>query len=166
MMRKNNPLPDREYLLQIFEDAGTTVKWRVAKGSKVYVGMPVTCLTDKGYLRVMVDGQTYLVHRVLFKMRTGREPEAIDHIDGDKQNNSDTNLREATRSMNGFNRPAQSNSSSGFKNVTKCKETGKWHAKVSVKRRAFYGPRTDDILQAAEDAKRLRQLHHGDFAHD
>jgi hypothetical protein len=78
----------------LFEDAGWTVRWRITMGRAV-AGDLVTTSNQKGYLRVMVGGKKYMVHRVLYEMRHGPIPEGyqVDHIDLQRQNNNDANLR-------------------------------------------------------------------------
>lgn len=61
---------------------------------------------DKGYLRVKVDGKVFYQHRIIWFLHTGKWPVSdIDHIDGDKLNNSFENLRLATAQQNNMNRP-------------------------------------------------------------
>lgn len=64
-----------------------------------------------GYRAVSVGGQDYYVHRILWKMFTGYDPEGVlDHIDQDKLNNSIRNLQDVSHSENSRNvsRPARS----------------------------------------------------------
>lgn len=56
------------------------------------------------HLRLSINNVTYLVHRVIWKIVTGKEPpEMIDHIDRDKHNNRWSNLRGCTHSENQIN---------------------------------------------------------------
>lgn len=54
------------------------------------------------YRRVQLDGQTYRVHRIIWKMMTGEEPGdfQINHIDGNKVNNTWSNLELTTAKEN------------------------------------------------------------------
>lgn len=157
-------LPDREQLCSFFEDVGDTVRWKVRRGYSAAGTMATGKL--QGYLTVTLNKRRLLVHRILYKMRTGQEPDYIDHIDGNRANNAQNNLRPATISQNGFNRPVQKNSSSGHKNVMKCSRSGKWLVRVRAENVAHYGGLFDDIEQAASAAQELRKQLHGDFAHD
>jgi len=69
------------------------------------VGDLVGTPCDRGYRRVAVLGRKHLVHRVIYFMSTGEEPECVDHIDGNPANNNLNNLRSATKSENCFNKP-------------------------------------------------------------
>ena len=68
-----------------------------------YAGKEAGSLTAAGYLSVVVLGKTRLVHRVIWVMVTGREPSAIDHINGCRADNKWANLREASSSENARN---------------------------------------------------------------
>jgi hypothetical protein len=53
---------------------------------------------DRGFLKVSVDGQRYLMHRLAWLWMTGAMPETnIKHIDGDRSNNRWSNLRSGDR---------------------------------------------------------------------
>ena len=73
--------------------------WRLMKQSN----------TNKGYKKVYI-GKNYQVHRVMYYIHNpewdiddSRRDNSIDHIDGDKQNNSIENLRVVTNAQNGWN---------------------------------------------------------------
>lgn len=69
---------------------------------------------------VWICGANYLAHRVIFKMMTGDEPPShIDHANRNKLDNRWANLRPASARKNGYNRPAQANSKTGVKGVSR-----------------------------------------------
>ena len=158
-------LPSREELLALFDDAGNSIQWKERRSSSIKTGVDVTRKIN-GYYTVHLGDSYFLVHRILFKMRTGEEPGHIDHIDGNKLNNLQENLRAATKAQNGWNRPIQKNSSSGVKNVTKCPRTEKWVVRIIANGVRHNGGRFDDISDAEKAAQQLRQKLHGEFAHD
>ena len=97
-------LPDLERLKDIikYDHESGNAFWRVSRGS-AKKGTRITCESN-GYIVVRIDGKLYRLHRVLFKMYHGYEPENdIDHINGIKTDNRISNLREASRSCNNFN---------------------------------------------------------------
>lgn len=61
-------------------------------------------LDRNGYVRIGLDNKRYQAHRVAFVIMTGEWPtQDIDHIDGDKSNNSWSNLRQVTEKINSQN---------------------------------------------------------------
>ena len=78
-------------------------------------------------MRVKINNDTYLLHRVIFKMINGFLPEFIDHIDRNKLNNNINNLRECTSSQN------RSNTSKSKNCGTRLTNSGKYRVKICIK---------------------------------
>ena len=73
----------------------------------------------KGYIMIGLNQKQYFAHILAWLYVTGEYPKGdLDHIDGNKQNNSFSNLREATRSQNCMNRKKASNNTTGYKGVS------------------------------------------------
>ena len=68
--------------------------------------MADTNICTKGYRTCCVDGVNKKAHRVVYEITIGEIPEGmlVDHIDGDKLNNSPSNLRVVTPQQNTWNR--------------------------------------------------------------
>lgn len=67
------------------------------------VGSLFTCSTGMVYMRTRIEGENWLLHRLIWLYMTGEVPERIDHWDNDGVNNRWENLREATGSQNQAN---------------------------------------------------------------
>lgn len=94
--------------------------WRVSRGSNAKKGTSAGYCRADGYLRVRVDGQDYLVHRLAYFHHTGELPPLIDHANAVSSDNRFCNLRPATPSQNQANRRATKPlRSSAFKGVTR-----------------------------------------------
>lgn len=99
-------LPSRKLLRMLFTYDIDTGKlyWKVSTNNRVKVGDEVgtphkTKYGETGYRQVSVQGNIFLVHRIIWKMMIGRIPDGmeIDHIDRDRTNNTINNLRLVTR---------------------------------------------------------------------
>lgn len=85
-----------------------------------------------GYLQIQVDGRNYLAHRLVWLYVTGAWPQFhIDHIDGNRKNNSLSNLREVDLKANAQNlKRAHIDNKTGFLGVTA--RRGKFSANILV----------------------------------
>lgn len=117
-----------------------------------------------GYRRVSIGGVRYLVHRIIFFMHRGCEPEVVDHIDRDPTNNAIENLRAATKTENSHNCGLRADNSSGFRNVTWHNQKRKWQvALMQAGRRKSYGL-YHDKEEAGRVSEAARKAQHGGFA--
>lgn len=93
----------------------------------------------QGYRLVSMDRVFYYVHRIIWKMVTGKDPvEELDHIDHDPRNNRMENLREVTRSENMMNASKAKNNTSGVTGVCWHKHAQKWKADIQVEGNKIY----------------------------
>jgi hypothetical protein len=82
-------------------------------------------ICSNGYIYININYKKYLAHRLAWLYIHGEFPEnEIDHIDGNKANNSIENLRTATRSNNVWNTKKGTRNTSGYKNVSLHKKSG------------------------------------------
>jgi len=119
-----------------------------------------------GYRVVVVKRIPYFVHRLIFLYHYGYLPEYIDHIDGNKENNDISNLRECTRSQNGYNSKIPKHNTSGVKGVSWCKVSRKWTAKIKLNGKCVYLGSFWDKDVAAQIVRIERLRLHGEFANN
>ncbi len=139
---------------------------------RISTGKEVTASRDnRGYFVVRAgsrkDGtrRQLKLHRVVCALAHARLPPQVDHIDGDKSNNTIANLREATPSQN------KANSSylgmrlpkSGLRNVIEL-PNGKFAARVQIEGRRKWLGRFDTPEEAKAAETAFRQEHHGEFS--
>lgn len=135
VMTKAKPLPPLEELEQLLNyDPETGVfRWRVSRGRTAKAGEIAGHPTVKGYLQIGLKGKEYYAHRLAWLFITKTDPciTQIDHINGNKLDNSAINLRLATNGENKKNTGLQKNNTSGFKGVWEDKRwnTG-WRAVI------------------------------------
>lgn len=117
---KKRPLTLQRLKEVLHYDPKTGIFTCLVNRRKARAGEPTGVITPDGYVQVTVDWSIYKAHRLAWFYMTGEWPKAdeIDHRDLDGTNNRWGNIREATRSQNGANKPKQSNNTSGFKGVS------------------------------------------------
>lgn len=100
--------------------------------TRISVDSVAGSLTHEGYWRVKCNGQECRVHRIVFYLATGVDPEGleVDHIDRDRSNNDPANLRLASPSLQQRNRGKQRGSTSRYRGV--CLQGSRWAARCCV----------------------------------
>lgn len=113
------------------------VRWRApsAPQSQITVGAEAGCVNRAiGYRYISINDRRYLTHRLAFLIMVGRWPhDEIDHINGVKDDNRWSNLRETGRVGNNRNRCLSSNNTSGHMGVHWDQSRGKWCAQINGK---------------------------------
>ena len=75
---------------------------------------------NSGYLIIRVGGVAQYKHKILYTLYTQKDifpGDRIDHINGNKIDNSKSNLRSATSSENNCNRGMRSDNTLGYKGI-------------------------------------------------
>ena len=135
---------------------------RVAKSwNSRYAGKPAITALSNGYKHGQAKGVKLMAHRVLWAMRTGAWPmEEIDHINGDRSDNRQENLREISSAENKKNAGIGRDNQSGVIGVSWSKKCKKWHAKIGVDGRyIFLGG--FDLFSDAVEARGKAERQHG-----
>lgn len=137
---KLKQLPEQNYLNKLFRHDSETGKLyrRINKGPFAYAGNEVGYVNNKGYLTVSIDGSRYKVHRIIYKMYYGVDPNQIDHINRTRADNRIINLRSVDSQGNNRNKKMHLNNTSGFTGVYWHKRHKKWTAKIAVNGKAIH----------------------------
>lgn len=113
---------------------------RVRAANCVKVGDVAGSLDSYGYRQIKLDNRTYKAHRLAWLYVYGAWPNGqIDHINGDKLDNSLANLREVTHAENQQNSVvAQKNSSSGLRGISWDARVQKWKARITANGKLYF----------------------------
>lgn len=122
-------------------DSNTGIFRWLAKRGRATSGSVAGSVMKNGYLRIRIDGDMYLAHRLAWFYVYEKWPEGdIDHINCNKKDNRIFNLRTATRQQNMRNQNKKSSNTSGFKGVHFSKDKNKWCARIRIdNKRMFLG---------------------------
>lgn len=149
---KKRPIPySQEELNALFTyDAKTGIATNKVKRSKnTLAGTAAGCITSDGYLEVGLGYDKWLLHRIIWKMVYGEEPEEIDHINHVGTDNRLKNLRAVTKQENSKNTSMHKNNTSGITGVILYKRTSKYAAQIRVDGKKIHLGYFDTIEEAA-----------------
>jgi hypothetical protein len=129
-------------------------------------GKAPSTINGYGYYSISIEGKNYTLHRLAWLLTYGELPILdIDHIDGNKLNNSISNLRLATRSENMLNTGKRLDNTTGYKGVSFCKQTGKYRATARLNGKCYSLGRFDTPDEAASIYSYFAKQSHGNFIH-
>ena len=139
--------------------------WKTKTPTKNFVGMKAGCVGEKGYRCISINRFQYKAHRLAWLYVYGRWPVSqIDHINRDKDDNSISNLQEATMLENSRNKYAPKNNTSGYKGVSWSKQSNKWRVKINNNGKYYCIGYFSNINEAAAAYATSAAEHHGKFA--
>lgn len=156
----------KEYLHEIlhYEPVTGLFTWKISPNRRIHVGDIAGNPDLYGYIRIGINGKHYKTHRLAWLYVYGKLPsEAIDHINGVRDDNRIVNLREATHAENMRNFPARKKSFSGVKGVYWHKATNKWTATCTTDGKRCHLGYFTNITEAEMAVRNIREKHHGEF---
>lgn len=121
--------------------------------------------TSGGYIEIQINKVRFKAHRMAWAFVYGECPSdmEIDHENLNRADNRISNLRLATRSQNGRNKTAKSNSKTGVKGVYYDKQTGKYRSEIQVDGKRLKLGRFLTIDDAAKAYRIAAEKYHGEF---
>ena len=124
-------LNERDY--SVSEDGSIT---RLPSKYRPTAKMLTPSKTANGYMRLCLSGGSKFAHQIVYEAFNGPIPNGmdVDHINGIRDDNRESNLRLATRKQNALNRQrANANNATGVRGVYLHKSSGSWVFSVSGK---------------------------------
>jgi HNH endonuclease len=109
-----------------------------------------------GYLKTTIEGKCYRIHRLIMNPEKG---EIVDHINGNRLDNTRKNLRITNSQENSENTKKRVGTTSLYKGVSFIKKEGIYSSKITFKKRNIYIGRYLTDIEAAE-AYDLYIIHH------
>jgi hypothetical protein len=170
-------LPSQEYLKQCFDyNEGTgLLAWKTRPAAhfksesqsrafnKQFAGKPaLNALSCTGYRHGALDMKVTKAHRIIWKLKTGKDAEQVDHINGDKTDNSWENLRDVGYFENTRNVAKSSSNTSGAVGVGWMESKNCWRASIKSFGKSIHigtFKRFEDALAARKKAERSLGFH-------
>jgi hypothetical protein len=156
----------QEYIKQLFNyDPRTGVfTWIKKLSRKTVIGDVAGNLDASGYVRIRIDGKSYLAHRLAYVYVNGLPPEnCLDHINGNRADNRICNIREATHHENNLNANIKNKNTSGHKGVSWDESRKKWRALAKFNFKSYYLGRFVNKDDAIAAYVAFCKKNHGDF---
>lgn len=140
--------------------AGKAGQWNSKYAGKRVSEKP----SREGYATCGIKPRTFKAHRVTWALHYGKWPDGqIDHINGVRNDNRISNLRDCTQLENCTNRKLSTLNKTGFFGIYFYPPTGKWQAEIkrSGKRThlGYFNTKEDAIL-ARKEAQEKLGFHH------
>lgn len=121
----------RENLSYCAETGKFTWLKSAPRGGRRVAGRVAGSLCPDGYIEIAFENVRYKAHRLAWLYIHGRWPdEVIDHINGVRDDNRESNLREASQAQNCANMRRSKANKTGFKGVYLNKKLGRYQANI------------------------------------
>lgn len=158
----------QERLMEIlnYDPVTGIFRWRVQRGVWRPGSRAGTRVWRKNrcYRRIMIEGVSFLEHRLAWLYMKGYFVPEVDHWDADGENNKFPNLRECTSTQNKANQRRSVANKSGFKGVYWVAGRQKWYASIQVNGRTRHLGAFDEKEEAARAYARAAVAAFGEFA--
>ena len=148
-----------------FEDFSAAYDYDPDTGriTRCKTGNVIGAKTKAGYIIVQYKKKTWYAHRVAWLLHTGAWPsDQIDHINGNRSDNSFANLRDVSSQHNVHNRH-KAFSATKFLGVSFHKASGKYNAQIYVEGRNKSLGLFDDPEEAHAAYIAAKELFHEGF---
>lgn len=137
--------------------------WLITSGNAVVNKVAGTCGT--GYRIITIKQRYWKAHRLAWLYVYGELPHGmLDHINGDKDDNRISNLRECTRAQNALNSKARTTNKLGTKGISMTK-SGNFRVRIHKNGKETLIGTFDCIEKAKQEYAKAAKEVYGDFYH-
>lgn len=134
--------------------------WKIRTSSRVRVGEVAGSFHTRGYRRVQVNNERYLLHRLVWFIYYGAWPEdQLDHVNRDRTDNRIANLREVDHAENNKNKSMYMSNTSGVVGVGWHRQSQKWQAGIKVGQKRIHLGLFDTFEEAVAARKAAEVLY-------
>jgi hypothetical protein len=147
--------------ISLFNDGKQSAYHNQAIWNGRFAGKPaLSCADARGYLTGNLFGRAVKAHRIAWEIFYSHPPRGeIDHINGNRQDNRISNLRDVSHAENGKNLRLKANNTTGITGIRK-RPSGRWAATISPGgKNVTLG--TFDTLGEAKKAREIGEREYG-----
>lgn len=119
------------------------------------------CLGGRNEVMSVINNKKVKLHRLIMDAQEG---EIIDHINRNKLDNRNENLRKCTIEQNNFNKGIAYSNTSGVTGVDFDKNRNKWRVQIGYNGKNHVLGRFSDFNEAVRVRKEAEQKYFGEFA--
>ena len=154
----------KELLHELFEYFDGELYWKKSLNSRAIKGSVAGSKIIERYKYIGINGNKYLLHRIIFFYHYGYFPIEVDHIDCNPSNNRIENLRAATHFENRYNQKMNIRNTTGVKGLIFDKYRNQWIVRFNINGKAKFFGRFKEFELADLVAQEARSKYHGNFA--
>lgn len=133
-------------LLEYHPDSGDFVR-KIGRKGVAAGSIAGTTNSYFGYIAIYIDGKSYKAHRLAFLYMEGRIPtEEVDHINGDRTDNSWDNLKEVSRKENAHNCAMRKDNTSGIVGIGFHTKRNQWRARIGLEHIGWFSTKEEAIV--------------------
>lgn len=152
---------NEDLLKELFDYADGCLYWKKKRRPRIKAGDEAGWTDEGGYKRVIINGKTYFVHKLVWEYHGLHIPDGmqIDHINHNQWDCRIENLRVVSFASNMKNKSTYKTSKTGCSGVTK-RTNGKYQVKIGVKGKQVYIGTFAELDEAIK-AKRSAEIEYG-----
>ena len=130
----------------------------------LFSGKVAGCVCGSGYTLVSIDNRLHKLHRLIYLMHHGICDMRVDHIDGNRTNNSISNLRLVSKEQHQWNKGIGKTNKSGVKGVSWRESHNAWYAQCGFNGVNHQFGYFNTIEEAEAVVREFRSKAHREFA--